>query len=180
MSGHSKIAATYLKYRQRLMRAVANIVDDNDVEDIVQDAFVKSYEAELNQEIQYERTYMLRTVRNLALNHVSRAAHKLNDQVENMDLLSHSNMDASLEKQFESKQRFIHFCQATESLSAEVKRVFLLKKVYDMSQRDIAELLQLSESTVEKHVAKGLMQCAQFLARQQQPQRADDSQSNLG
>ena len=53
MSGHSKIAATYLKYRQRLMRAVANIVDDNDVEDIVQDAFVKSYEAELNQEIQY-------------------------------------------------------------------------------------------------------------------------------
>ena len=48
MSGHSKIAATYLKYRQRLMRAVANIVDDNDVEDIVQDAFVKSYEAELN------------------------------------------------------------------------------------------------------------------------------------
>ena len=180
MSGHSKIAATYLKYRQRLMRAVANIVDDNDVEDIVQDAFVKSYEAELSQEIQYERTYMLRTVRNLALNHVSRAAHKLNDQVDNMDLLSHSNMDASLEKQFESKQRFIHFCQATESLSAEVKRVFLLKKVYDMSQRDIAELLQLSESTVEKHVAKGLLQCAQFLARQQQPQRADDSQSNLG
>jgi RNA polymerase sigma-70 factor (ECF subfamily) len=97
-----------------------------------------------------------------------------------MDLLSHSNMDSSLEKQFESKQRFIHFCQATENLSAEVKRVFLLKKVYDMSQRDIAELLQLSESTVEKHVAKGLMQCAQFLARQQQPQRADDSQSNLG
>lgn len=180
MSGHSKIAATYLKYRQRLMRAVANIVDDNDVEDIVQDAFVKSYEAELNQEIQYERTYMLRTVRNLALNHVSRAAHKLNDLVDNMDLLSHSNMDASLEKQFESKQRFIHFCQATDSLSAQVKRVFLLKKVYDMSQRDIAELLQISESTVEKHVAKGLLQCAQFLARQQQPQGADDSQSNLG
>lgn len=97
-----------------------------------------------------------------------------------MDLLSHSNMDASLEKQFESKQRFIHFCQATDSLSAQVKRVFLLKKVYDMSQRDIAELLQISESTVEKHVAKGLLQCAQFLARQQQPQGADDSQSNLG
>ncbi|GGF72208.1 RNA polymerase sigma factor [Alteromonas lipolytica] len=180
MSGSSKIAATYLKYRTRLMRAVSNIVDDNDIEDIVQDAFVKSYEAELKQDIEYERTYMLRTVRNLALNHVSRSAHKLNDQVENMDLLLDSSHDASPEHQTESKQRFIHFCQATESLSTEVKRVFLLKKVYDMSQRDIAELLQLSESTVEKHVAKGLMQCAQFLARQQQPQRRDDSQSNLG
>ena len=180
MSEKSKIASTYMKYRSKLMRAISSIVDANDIEDIVQDAFVKSYEAELKQEIQYERTYMLRTVRNLALNHVNQAAHQLNDQIENMDVLATDFSDEMIERQVESKQRFIHFCQATENLSAEVKRVFLLKKVYDMSQRDIAELLQISESTVEKHVAKGLMQCAQFLARQQQPHNRDESQSNLG
>ncbi len=88
MSEKSKIASTYMKYRSKLMRAISSIVDANDIEDIVQDAFVKSYEAELKQEIQYERTYMLRTVRNLALNHVNRAAHQLNDQIENMDVLA--------------------------------------------------------------------------------------------
>ena len=50
MSEKSKIASTYMKYRSKLMRAISSIVDANDIEDIVQDAFVKSYEAELKQE----------------------------------------------------------------------------------------------------------------------------------
>ena len=33
-----------------------------------------------------------------------------------------------------------------------------------MRQKDIAELVGLSESTVEKHVAKGLMLCSRYLA----------------
>jgi RNA polymerase sigma-70 factor (ECF subfamily) len=33
-----------------------------------------------------------------------------------------------------------------------------------MRQKEIAELVGLSESTVEKHVAKGLMMCSRYLA----------------
>jgi RNA polymerase sigma-70 factor (ECF subfamily) len=32
-----------------------------------------------------------------------------------------------------------------------------------MSQKDIAEYIGLSQSTVEKHVAKGLLQCTLYL-----------------
>ena len=164
MSNKSTIAATFIKYRTKMMRAVSAIVSSDDIEDIVQEAFIKSYEAELKQEIRYERTYMLKTARNLALNHVNSAASQLNQPVDDMDMLPHDLVGCSLEKHVESKERFIHFCRATESLSPEVKRVFLLKKVYGMSQRDIADLTGLSESTIEKHVAKGLLQCSRFLA----------------
>ena len=164
MTRKSTIAATFIKYRTKMMRAVGAIVSSDDIEDIVQEAFIKSYEAELTQEIRYERTYMLKTARNLALNHVNSAASQLNQAVDDMDMLSNDLIGYNLEKHVESKERFIHFCRATESLSPEVKRVFLLKKVYGMSQRDIAELVGLSESTVEKHVAKGLLQCSKFLA----------------
>lgn len=164
MTRKSTIAATFIKYRTKMMRAVGAIVSSDDIEDIVQEAFIKSYEAELKQEIRYERTYMLKTARNLALNHVNSAASQLNQAVDDMDMLPNDLVGYSLEKHVESKERFIHFCRATESLSPEVKRVFLLKKVYGMSQRDIAELVGLSESTVEKHVAKGLLQCSKFLA----------------
>lgn len=164
MTEKSTLAETYIKYRSKLMRAISNIVSKDDIEDIVQEAFIKSYEAELKQEIRYERTYMLRTVRNLALNHVTSAASQLNDAVENMDTLPHDLVGHSLEKHVESKERFIHFCRATDTLSAEVKRVFLLKKVYGMKQKDIAELVGLSESTVEKHVARGLLMCSRYLA----------------
>jgi len=157
------VADTYVKYRSKLMRAISSIVSSDDIEDIVQEAFIKSYEAELKQEIQYERTYMLRTVRNLALNHVNKAASQRNENPDNMDALPHELVGYTLEKNIESKERFLHFCRATDTLSPEVKKVFLLKKVYGMSQKDIAELVGLSESTVEKHVAKGLLQCANFI-----------------
>jgi len=38
-----------------------------------------------------------------------------------------------------------------------------LKKVYGLSQKEVAQYLQLSESTVEKHVAKGLLKSVQYM-----------------
>ena len=159
----SKLFETFLSYRAQIARSIAGIVRTDDIDDIVQETFVKSYEAQMKQEIQYERTYMLATARNLALNHVTRAAERMNDSLEDIDSKANGLRTQDLEKQVESKERFIHFCRATDKLSAEVKRVFLLKKVYGLSQREIAETLGLSESTVEKHVAKGLMLCARYM-----------------
>jgi len=154
---------TYLKCRLHLVKVIASIVKSDDVEDIVQDTFIKSYEAGLKQEIKFERTYMLKTARNLALNHVSKASERKNQSLDEMQSLPSDLTSNSLENQVESKERFLHFCRATDTLSVEVKRVFLLKKVYGMSQKDIADYIGLSESTVEKHVAKGLLQCSIYM-----------------
>ncbi|BDX06072.1 RNA polymerase sigma factor [Planctobacterium marinum] len=170
MAKTSNITQVYLKYRSQLRRAVSGIVSSEEVDDIVQETWLKSYEAELKQEIQFEKTYMLKTARNLALNHVSKAAEKYNLSMEELDEQDGIFAGTQLEKQVESKERFLHFCRATDHLSPEVKRVFLLKKVYELSQREIAEHLQISESTVEKHVAKGLHLCARYLANHQTAQ----------
>jgi RNA polymerase sigma-70 factor (ECF subfamily) len=138
-------------------------VKSDDVEDIVQDTFIKSYEAGLKQEIKFERTYMLKTARNLALNHIGKASERKNQSLDDMQNLPSNLTSKSLETEVESKERFLHFCRATDTLSVEVKRVFLFKKVYGMSQKDIADHIGLSESTVEKHVAKGLLQCSLYL-----------------
>lgn len=163
MAHKSGLEKLFLNYRSQLVKAISQIVHADDIEDIVQETFVKSYEAELKQEIKYERTYMLRTARNLALNHVTSAAERRNQSIEELDGTPASLTGIDLEKQIESKERFLHFCRATDTLSTEVKRVFLLKKVYGLSQRDISERIGISQSTVEKHVAKGLLQCSQFM-----------------
>lgn len=163
MEKESRVAKTFLEYRGQLVKAIRGIVRSDDIEDIVQETFVKSFEAELKQEIKYERTYMLKTARNLALNHVARASEKFNDSLEEVSGLPGNLKSKNLEKQVESKERFLNFCRATDTLSVEVKRVFLLKKVYGLSQKEIAEYLGLSQSTIEKHVAKGLQQCSTYL-----------------
>lgn len=163
MTHKSTMETTYVKCRAVLAKVIGGIVKSDDVEDIVQDTFIKSYEAGLKQEIKFERTYMLTTARNLALNHVSKASERKNQSLDNMQNLPNDLTSKSLESQVQSKERFLHFCRATDTLSVEVKRVFLLKKVYGMSQKDIAEYIGLSQSTVEKHVAKGLLQCSIYM-----------------
>jgi RNA polymerase sigma factor (sigma-70 family) len=165
----STLETTYLKCRSQLERVIGRIVNRDDIEDIVQETFIKSYEAELQHEIIFERTYMLKTARNLALNHVSKASEKHNQSLDDFATLPANLTSQSLEKQIESKQRFLDFCRATDTLSPEVKRVFIMKKVYGMSQKDIAQHCSLSESTVEKHVAKGLLQCSLYLHKLNEP-----------
>lgn len=177
----STLANTYIQCRAQLAKVIGSIVHRDDIEDLVQETFVKSYEAELKQEIKFERTYMLKTAKNLAINHVSKASARKNQSLENMQALPTDLTSNSLENQFESKERFLHFCRATDSLSVEVKRVFLLKKIYGLSQKDIAQAIGLSESTVEKHVAKGLFQCANYIEQLTQTDvNADKSVSASG
>jgi len=177
MARTSTLEATYIKCRSQLERVIGRIVKRDDIEDIVQETFIKSYEAELQHEITFERTYMLKTARNLALNHVARASEKHHQSLHDIDGLPANLTTQSLEKQVESKQRFLDFCRATDTLSPEVKRVFLMKKVYSMSQKDIAQHCALSESTVEKHVAKGLLLCSRYLQNlnEQTIQQTDSS-----
>jgi len=40
----------------------------------------------------------------------------------------------------------------------------VLKKVYGYSQKEIAIKLDISENTVEKHIATGIKRCTQFMA----------------
>lgn len=176
MAKRSTIEQTYLKYRSHLARVIGGIVKFDDVEDLVQETFVKSYEANLKHEVKYERTYMLQTAKNLALNHVSSAAQRRNQSLDELKDIPRELTSGSLEQDVETKQRFIQFCRATDTLSEQVKRVFLLKKVYGMKQKDIALYLGLSESTVEKHVAKGLFQCSMYLNQANQDDIVNDDE----
>ena len=50
-------------------------------------------------------------------------------------------------------------------LPVQCRRVFVLKKVYSYSQKEIAEELGISEKSVEKHMALGLQRCRDYMER---------------
>jgi len=47
--------------------------------------------------------------------------------------------------------------EAVGSLPEQCRRVFVLKKVYGLSQEEVAARVGIAESTVEKHIAKGAL-----------------------
>jgi RNA polymerase sigma factor (sigma-70 family) len=151
-------------------RLISHIVKPDDIDDIVQETFVKTYEADLKQEIKYVRSYMLKTAKNLALNHVARWDNKYNDSLEDFIQLPLPLTSVKIEDDYESKEQFLFFCRATDQLSGSVRKCFILKKVYGLSQKEIANDLSLSESTVEKHIAQGLLKSAMYIKRMNQEQ----------
>ena len=55
-----------------------------------------------------------------------------------------------------SDDEFAKFCEAVRFLPEQCRRAFVLRKVYGFSQREIAEVMSIAESTVEKHIALGV------------------------
>lgn len=166
MGTDDKLAKVYVSIRGVLARAVAGIVPPNEIEDIVQETYVRVCQTKNRFEIASPRSFMLRTARNIALNHVNRAESRLADS---MDLDEVSTLipadrmtDTTLGKVC-SDERFSLFCDAVRQLPVQCRRVFVMKKVYGHSQREIATALEISENTVEKHIVKGAKRIRNFM-----------------
>ena len=159
-----EIRDLYLSMRPGIARAVSGIVPPHEVEDIVQETYVRLCRVAGPGRIRHPKSYLFRTARNLALDSVKRAEHRLG-QPWKEDI---GNAGAEVDEVFEravSSEEFGRFCEAVRLLPVQARRVFVLKKVYGYSQREIADELGLAESTVEKHVALAVRRCAEHMRK---------------
>lgn len=158
-----QLLKVFLECRTLIARVVGRVVKPHDIEDIVQETFIRSYEAIGRGTIRRPQSFMLRTAHNLALNHVRRADNRPKDRIEDLSSSNVYLMTETLESEFESRERFLIFCRAVRKLPVQCRRAFILKRVYGLSVKETARYLGLSESTVEKHIAKGLCMCRGYM-----------------
>ena len=55
---------------------------------------------------------------------------------------------------------------AIQSLPSKCRRVFTLRKIYGLSQREVANNLGISEHTVEAQCSNGIRKCTEFFQKQ--------------
>ena len=166
MTRQLEAGAIYLSFRNALARAISHIVPPRDIEDIVQEAYVRVCQVEQKENIKYPRSFLLKTAKNLALDYVKSAGNRLNLSMEDEELASPVNCGENYDDTYRSvaaKQEFALFCEAVRCLPAQCRRAFILKKVYGFSQKEIADYMNISESTVEKHIAAGIKRCSYFM-----------------
>ncbi len=166
-SNNESVSQVFMLIRSRLSRLVSRIAPPREVEDIVQETYVRVCLVE-REEIRYPRSFLYRTAKNLALDYVKKAETRLVgsiDEEEEADWgLSGGREDETYDKAV-ANQEFGFFCEAVRQLPQQCRKAFVLKKVYGYSQKEIASNLDISESTVEKHIASGIRRCGEFMAK---------------
>jgi len=181
MSNHENISNLFIGLRSTLARAVSRLVPPKEVEDIVQETYVRVCQVAKPEAINFPRSFMLRTARNLAIDHIKRAETRLTSSLEDEQHEELSALCALGDETFDqvaAKQEFGFFCEAVRQLPLQCRKAFVLKKVYGYSQKEIALSLNISENTVEKHIATGIKRCSHYMAQLKLPKPHHQHASN--
>lgn len=151
--------------RGRITRLVVGIVPPKEVEDIVQETYVRVCQIENKDTIREPHSFMFRTARNLALDYLKRAETRLTsgvDAIDEIELLNDTRLTDTTYAEASSDEEFSQFCDAVRHLPQQCRRAFVLKKVYGYSLREIAADMGLQESTVRNYIIAGSKKCMQY------------------
>src|ERR1700737_3154550 len=134
-----------------------------DIEDLVQETYVRVYTLSDYRTVASPRALLFRIAHNMAVERARRQKSQATDSGAGLERLTIYSTDAPADEQIDARRRFESFCAAVDRLPPLCRRVFVLRKVYRLSHDEIAEILGVTHSTIEKHVAKGLVRCRDYL-----------------
>ncbi len=174
----SAVGLAYIAAERPLKRFISRFCTNRaDVDDIAQNALVSAMDAEASRLIDNPKAYLYTTARNLAIRTHREKAREIVAYVDGLDLAEAPSAAPSQEDAIISRERLELMCEALETLSPNCRRVFVMRKVYGYSHKEIADSLGLAVSTVEKHLAAGFERCAAFMRGREASQQSEAAAS---
>lgn len=157
----NRILQAYLTCRDGLTRSVMKMcARQEDVDDILQEAYLRVFEAHRKSPIKSPQDYLFVVSRNLVLQKLSRRSREINMEI--TDALTGIDEVPAHETLY-YQQQYAAFIAALRSLPVQQRRAILLRKFYCLSHKEIAAKMNVSVSSVEKYIAGGVRQCKRAL-----------------
>lgn len=136
-----------------------------DADDIVQDAFARVLRAREQGEVRTPRALLFTAARHLAIDQIRRRKIVAFEPITEPGALPVYDEARGVAESAAHRQELEILTHAIQSLPDRCRQVLTLRKIYGLSQKEIAAQLGISEHTVEVQVANGMRRCAEFLAR---------------
>jgi RNA polymerase sigma factor (sigma-70 family) len=143
-----------------------------DVDDLVQEAYARLWLADFAS-IVNGRSYFYATVRNLLLEHARRARIVPMERLGEIEALRIPSEEPGPERQVTARQELERLEGIIDALPEQCRRAFRLQKFSGLSQREISQAMNISEKTVEKHLAGALRRVLEALTRESDSVRND-------
>ncbi|UTA46922.1 sigma-70 family RNA polymerase sigma factor [Simiduia sp. 21SJ11W-1] len=156
------LAALFQEYTPLLKRFLwARVHHDDDVADLLHETYERLQRHGERVDLSRARSLLFTIARNLV---IDRARHQKVSEVDaGVDVESLMDPLPTPEQRAIDQEAIDQLNRVIEALPPQCRRVFVMRKIHQFSQKAIAEKLGISVSTVEKHVAAGMRQCRSLL-----------------
>jgi RNA polymerase sigma-70 factor (ECF subfamily) len=161
------VAARVLPHEADVRRWIARTVRSReDVDDIVHEAYCRLASLDAVSHIVNPRAYFFQTARSLVLERIRRTRIVRIEAVAEIDALNIVDDEPSPERNVAARRELERVRRLIAGLPAKCRRVFELRKIDGLSQKEIAAKLSISENTVEAQTARGLKLILKALAEE--------------
>lgn len=162
---HTRWFAEEVQPHERDLRAWlgSRFPDARDIDDVVQESYVRLLRAREATPVACARAYLFTTARNVALAIFRRPKIFSQNPLSDPAVLRIVAEGADVAEQVSTRQEIALLLEAIDTLPGRCREVFVLRKLQGVSQREIAARLGLSEQTVQVQIAHGAKRCIHYL-----------------
>lgn len=136
-----------------------------DVDNLVQETMTRVWQTRMNTAVSAPRSLLFTTAHNLAIDQLRRQKIVPMQPLAEITHLRVYEESPSPDEATSHSQELELLTQALQSLPEKCRQVLTLRKIYGLSQKEIAAQLGISEHTVEAQVGNGMRRCAAYFAR---------------
>jgi RNA polymerase sigma-70 factor (ECF subfamily) len=150
------VAQEVLVHEPSLRSWLRRAVGPDDVEDIIQESYCRISNLREISHIKNGRAYFFTTAKMIILERIRRSRVVSIETVAELDKLQVYDETGTPEEIIVTKNYLNSVKLLIEDLPERCRKVFKMRKIEGLSQREVATQLGLAEHTVENDVAKGL------------------------
>ncbi|MBB5770048.1 RNA polymerase sigma-70 factor (ECF subfamily) [Brevundimonas vesicularis] len=133
-----------------------SLVTSNDVDDVIQESYCRLANLKAVEQIESPRAYFFQTARSVVLEQMRRARIVRIDAVTEIDALRIEWDEPSPERIAGGRKELERVMKIVATLPERSRRIFEMRRVMGLSQKEIARQLGVSENVVENEAARGL------------------------
>ncbi len=119
----------------------------------------------MNSCLDHPKSFLFRIAKNVAISQLRLKSRQITDFIEDVSGPDLLRDEWTLEEDLMAHERLAAHCDAVASLAPQCRRVYILRKVHGMTHKEIAERLNISKKTVEKHLYKGIAACDHYMQK---------------
>jgi len=143
--------------------------------DLRQETYARVYKAAAASRPHSARAFLFATARHLMTDRLRRERVVSIEAVGDIDALNVLVNEISAERCLSARQELKRLAHALDLLPPKCREVVWMRRVEELSHKEIAERLGISEKTVEKHVSKGARLLAEHMAADASPAEHESS-----